>query len=291
MSTAGVVFADPTSPTTRRNPLRRIIIISTAIAVLIGASAAYASFNNYSASFRFSPTKAGSTKSPVPVGFTQTYNAFGTNGDLAAPLTDIKTSIYGLKADAKDFPTCSASKISALKSDSFCPKKALVAQGPVNSTLVPSKTPKGPGSPCNPYLHVWNGGVGKGGVGKVTFFFVIIPSKGYSCGALTTGAAAPYFGTVKQHGKYLVTDVFLPPDVSTQAAGLKGIYGALTRTVLHWAKLTTRVKGKTVAYQESFGCQGGKRPWSMSFKATNFPTAPGGTTSTKQVSGSANCTK
>jgi hypothetical protein len=264
--------------------VRRTIIIGTAIAMLVGASAAFAAFNTYGAGYKFSPTKAGSAQSPVPMGLTQTLLASGTNGNHAAPLIDLKTTIYGVKANGKNFPTCSASKIAAMKSDSFCPSKALVAQGTVNSQLVARSAPKGGAAPCNPYLHVWNGGQG-----KVTFFFVIIPSKGYTCATLSTGSSAPYFGRVTQQGKNMVLDVSLPPDVSTQAGGLTGVYGALIKEVLKWNKLSTRVNGKTVGYLESVGCKSGKRPWSQQYTAVNYPSQPGGSKSTQTVTGSAKC--
>ncbi len=267
--------------------MRRTIIIGTAIAVLVGASAAFASFNTYGGtSYTFSPNKAGSARSPSPLGFTQILHASGTSGNHAAPLVDLKTTFYGIRSNGKNFPTCSASKIAHLKSDSFCPSKALVAQGTVSSLLVASSTPQGPATPCNPYLHVWNGGQG-----KVTFFFVIIPTKGYTCGSLSTGSSAPYFGVASQQGKNMVLDVKLPPDISTQAGGLTGVYGALTKEVLKWNKLTTRVKGKTVGYFESVGCKSGKRPWSQLYTAVNYAGAPGGSKSTQTVTGSATCSK
>ena len=83
--------------------MRRTIIIGTAIAMLVGASAAFASFNTYSAGFKFSPTKAGTSSKPVTVGFLQTLGAGGTSGNRAAPLTDLKTTIYGIKANGKLF--------------------------------------------------------------------------------------------------------------------------------------------------------------------------------------------
>ena len=50
---------------------------------------------------------------------------------------------------------------SPLKSDSFCPKKALVATGPVNSLLGGTDLTHEPARACNPFLHVWNGGPGQ----------------------------------------------------------------------------------------------------------------------------------
>ena len=54
------------------------------------------------------------------------------------------------------------------------------------------------------------------GQGKLWFFFTT--HSALQCAGLTTGATAPYPGTVTQQGKYEVTDVPLPPDVSTKVA-------------------------------------------------------------------------
>ena len=117
--------------------MRRIIFIGTAVVVLIAASVAVAAtLNTYTAKLAFSPTKAGSKSNPVATGFIETLTAKNaTSGLRAGALIDIKTTIYGLVSNAKKFPTCDGNKISAMKSDSFCPKKALIATGPVNAIL------------------------------------------------------------------------------------------------------------------------------------------------------------
>jgi len=249
--------------------LRRIIIIGTALAVLAAAATAIAAtqLNSYTASFSFSPSKAGTSSKPVPVGYRDTLGAASTTpGNRAAPLVDIKTTIYGVQSNAGKFPTCSAAQINAnhLLWDKSCPKGSLVATGKVNAKLGPATTLVGAGTPCNPGLHVYNGGKG-----KLVFFFYIDPTKGLSCGTLKTGASAPYPGFVKQVGKNLVTDVPLPPDVSTSAGGLNGVYGSLILQDLNWLKLTKNVGGKTVGYQESIACKGNKRPFSVVFTAVN----------------------
>ena len=58
---------------------------------------------------------------PVPVSYTQDIKAQGTNHNRTAVLLDIKTKIYGLKADGKDFPTCSLQTIATNHSDASCP--------------------------------------------------------------------------------------------------------------------------------------------------------------------------
>ena len=250
--------------------------------MLVGASAAFASFNTYSASFKFSSSKAGSSSKPVPVGFLQTLHAGGTSGNRAAPLTDLRTEIYGLVANGKYFPTCSLNKIATAKNDNVCNPKAEVATGTVNSLLGASSLPKSAGTPCNPGLDVWNAGSN-----RVVFFFTA--KSATQCGGLQTGATAPFYGVVSQQGKNMVLDVPQPQDISVKVAGLQGVYSSLILEKLTWKKLTTKVKGKTIGYLQSVGCKSGKRPWTQSFSALNYPGQPGGVDSTQTVVGSAKC--
>jgi hypothetical protein len=268
--------------------LRRIVVVATALAVLIGAVSAYAAtsgFNSYTAHLKFSPNKAGSAKAPVPGGFTQKYVADGTGGNRTAPLTDIKTKVYGLVYDGKDFPTCSLATIQAAKSDTGCPKGALVATGSITATLGPvtdtsASSPQN--APCNPLLHVWNAGQG-----KVVYFFVD-QGPGHLCagGAVPTGFVGPFPGTIKTVGKTLVMDTPIPPYVSFP---LTGVAGSLTGETLTWKKVTKKLKnGKTVAFGASIGCKNGKRPYSVTFTAEN---GPGGQVQSGAVTGSQKCTK
>jgi hypothetical protein len=264
--------------------LRRIIIIGTALAVLVTAGVALANLNTYGATFSFAPLGAGSTHKPKNIGFNQTLSAAGMGGNRAAPLVDIRTSIYGLKSNGKYFPICTAAIITRdhTKWDANCPKGSLVAQGPVNAILGASITPAAPGSACNPYLHVYNSGQG-----KLTFFFVVFGK--YQCAGLKTGASAPFPGTIRQVGKLEVTDVPLPPDVSTEAGGLKGIYAALIKENLTWFNNTTKVGRTTIGANQSVACVGHKRPWKVQFTAQKFPTQAGPNTVTQTVAGSSPC--
>ena len=128
--------------------MRRIVVVATALAVLIAAASAFAAtggVNTYTATLKFSPNKA-----KTALGYTQKYVANGTNGNRTAPLTDIKTVIYGVKSDGKDFPTCSAKKIAAAGSDTGCPKGALVATGNITATLGPAAAERWGQSPRGP---------------------------------------------------------------------------------------------------------------------------------------------
>ena len=252
--------------------MRRIVVIATALAVLVAAvSAAYAAtggLNTYTATISFVPNKAGSNKTPATIAFAQKYVAIGTNGNRTAPLTNIKTTIYGVKANPKGFPTCSQAKIANAHSDVGCPKGALLATGSITAILGPTADPSrsNPNQiPCNPLLHAWNGGGG-----KIVYFFVD-QAPAHSCGPLLTGAVGPFVGTAKQNGKNLVQNTPIPASVSFP---LTGVEGSLTSETLHWLNVTRKENGKTVAYATSVGCKSGKRPYSVTFSAQSGPGAP-----------------
>jgi len=263
--------------------LKKIVLIATTVGLLVAAGAAYAALNTYSATLKFSTKAHGTAAKPVPLGYTQDIKASNTTaGQRTGVLTDITTKIYGLKADGKDFPTCSLNKIAAAKSDTVCPKGAKVASGYITSTVGSSKNFTQPGSACDPTLDVWNSGQG-----KLTFFFVITPTHQCLGGALKTGDVGPYPGTYKTRGKNLVIDVPVPRYISFPVGGLAG---SLETEHLAWAKLTKKVHGKTVAAVASVGCQGKKRPYSIAFTA-NLPDSNGnpGPSQTTTVKGSGSC--
>jgi hypothetical protein len=266
--------------------LRRIIIIGTALAVLVTAGVALAasSFNSYTGSVTVAPGQAGAVSSPNPVGISEKYTAANTTpGWRAAPLKDIQTWIYGVVSDGKDFPKCSPARITANHTlwDKACPKGSLVGQGATNALLGPGGDATSVGTPCNPYLKAYNGGQG-----KLVFFFNEFGP--YQCAGLSTGASAPWVARVYRTNGYLVIDSALPPDVSTQAGGLKGIYGSLILQQLAFPKMTKRVHGRRVAYNASIACKRGRRPYKYVFTAQNFSNL-GSNAQTVTVSGSQRC--
>jgi len=263
--------------------LRRIVVIGTALVVLLAAVSAYAAtsgLNTYGAKIKFSPNKAGSKTAPAAIAFTEQYVAGGNNGDRTAPLTNIKTTIYGLAINAKGVPTCSATAIANAHSDAGCPKAALIATGSITAILGPTADPSASDPnqiPCDPLLHAWNGGGG-----KLVFFFVD-QAPTHACGPIQTGGVPPFVGSVKNVGKNLVQNTPIPSYVSFP---ITGVEGSLTSETLHYLKGLHKVKGKTVAYNSSVACKSGKRPYSVTFTAES---APGAAPQSGTVTGTQKC--
>ncbi len=253
--------------------MRRIIIIGTALAVLGAAGAAYAAFNNYNGS---SLTISKGHKN-TPLSMVEKLQANAPSGDRAAPLKNIKVTIYGVKLDVGKLPVCTDSKIAAQKTKPTggCPAGSVIGGGRVHSLLGSGSNPsQSVGTPCNPYLNVFNGGPGK----QIFYFYAKSIS---DCAGLTTGSTAPYDSTIKYSGKNAVINVPLPPDISTKVAGQNNLYGSLITEVLNFGK---KVNGKV--YMTGVACKGGKRPWSITFTAQDYGST---NTETQTVKGSSPC--
>src|SRR5579871_371291 len=99
--------------------MRRIVLAVTALVALIVTGAAYAAtLNNYTGTITTSESGAGTAAKPVALSFTEHLTAQNvTAGMNAAPLTDIKLTLSGMKANPQYFPKCTAAQISAALSD------------------------------------------------------------------------------------------------------------------------------------------------------------------------------
>jgi hypothetical protein len=256
------------------------VLIAAALGCLVAAASAYAALNTYSAGLKFKSKSPGTAAKPVPANFTQDIKASGVAPNRTAVLTDIKTTIYGLKADGKHFATCSFNSIQNAHTDAGCAKGAMVASGSITAAIGSSTDFTAAGAPCAPLLHVWNGGQG-----KLTFFFVDQAPSHLCVGTtIKTGDVGPYPATYKNVGKNFVLDVPVPDYVSFPLKRSGGVAGSLETEHLVFA---SQKKGKKMSL-ESVGCKGTKRPWTMTFKAI-LPTT--NQTETKSVSGSSPCSK
>jgi hypothetical protein len=269
-----------------------LIFIGTALAVLVGAAAAYAAtnFDTFSATQTFTPNAAGSATHPSPLGSTEQWMAMGNPSGNAAPLTKVVAKTYGVVYNGGKFPKCTAAQINnagvAHNWNAVCPHGSLIGGGPVQSTLTPSTG--GKGVACDPYLKVYNGGQN-----TQTFFFTMYPQAPgmqYTCasGAVHTGTGcAAYSGNLSHSGKTAIETINLPGCASTNAGNV-GLYAALQNLKVTYKDLTKKVNGKTIGYSQSIGCSSGKRPWSFTFTAQNFK-GKSPSTQTTTVSGKQAC--
>ena len=115
--------------------MKRIAVVITALAALGVAATSHAAINTYSAGITMTSPKAGTASKPVPTGYTENLQVHGLNGNRAGVQLDIKTRIYGVVENGKDFPTCSLKQIANAHTDAMCPKGAKVATGSITATV------------------------------------------------------------------------------------------------------------------------------------------------------------
>jgi hypothetical protein len=265
-------------------PKKILVAITASLVVLVAAASAYAAINTYTAKIT-GLTKGGTAAHPKATGFTENLTAKGTNGNRAGLLSNITTTIYGVKANLKGLPTCSLNSIAAAKSDTGCPKGAALATGYIHAIVgspTNFKTSDPSATPCNPGLDVWN----EGG-GKAVYFFVDTAAHNCDKLGLKTGSTGPWQGTIKMSGKNMVMDTPIPAFVSRPLGTLAG---SLSLEHLIWAKSLKNSKGKSQVVFESVGCKGKSRPYSTSFTAA-IPTgtSTNGPSSKSLVKGKAAC--
>ncbi len=262
--------------------MRRILVVTLALAVLGGAAAAYAATNSPDqATITFNSKKAGSKQNPNPISWNLNITGSpGPGGQRPAISNEFTIKIYGMTVNEKNFPTCSATQIANAHGagDTVCPKKALVATGSIQALLGPSGNATDPGTSCDPVLDVWNSGQG-----KLTYFFVTTPTHMCLNGALTTGGTPPYPGTYSQQGKYFVSVVKVPSTINYPVGGL---VGSLQSETLAFKSQSTQVHGKKVLSQASVACLNGKRPYSV---IINWAPISGGASQTETISKKAPC--
>jgi hypothetical protein len=280
-----------------RSEFRPIIISGAALVALLGAAAALAAgnFNSYQATLTFckstpsftstscAPSAPGTRRHPVAEAVHEIWTIRGNNGHNAAPYTRSVAREYGITTDAKDFPVCTAKMINNAGYSrgwtKVCPDGSQIGSGSLNVLLVPYNhaTVSNP-TQCNPWLTAWNGGVQKGRQVQVFFIeeYPQAPGRQYTCigGAIHTGATAAYNGYItlpsSANRNTWSIDTAQPPQDSTSAGGVHGLYASLVKLKLVYLRLTRKKDGHTVAYMESIGCVNGKRPYSFTFYAQNY---------------------
>ena len=124
MSTAGALSAVTARTTPHKEEyLRRkaLVAITAGLVVLVAAASAYAAINTYTATVT-GLVKGGTPAKPKPTGYAEQLTATGTGGNRTALLSNITTTVYGLKANLEGLPTCTLNSIAAAKARCSVPE-------------------------------------------------------------------------------------------------------------------------------------------------------------------------
>jgi hypothetical protein len=234
--------------------MRRTVALCVALCAMLAISAVAfaAQVNTYTVSGSTSPTKAGTTKKPVPVKLNFNYTV-GEQSQQRPALID-KYAIFfgGIRVNGAAFPKCTAASINAAQGDAGCPAGSAVGTGSIENQAGATNDPSQNKLTCHLDLTVYNSGPGKGAL--------------YLKGGPPT---CPLAISQAIDAKYVKKAAGVSLQFTVQGTLLHPVPGIDNSVVLVKStikKMTKTVKGKKVGYYESVGgCKSGKRQIKVTF--------------------------
>ena len=140
--------------------MRKMVIALTAMFALSIAAFAYAQaaqVNTYEVTASTNPTKAGSSKSPVPISLAFNYAVGEQNNNRPAVIKKYSIRFAGIRVNPSAAAVCPASTLES-KGPSGCPAKSLVGTGFIENETGATNNPADKSIECNAALWVVNHG-------------------------------------------------------------------------------------------------------------------------------------
>ncbi len=249
--------------------MRKLIALgAVAVAALVVAAVAYgAQVNTYTVNGSVSPTKPGTAKKPVPIELKFDYTVGEQTGQRPSPVKTYSIAFYGGRTNGALFPKCTAAQLNAAQSDSGCPKGSAVGTGVIINAAGATADAADKSIACNLNLTLYNSGQDKAALWLKGGPSTIV--QGSPCViAISQAIDAKYVSAFGGKGVALQFDV--PANLLHPIGGLDNAVTQVTSTV---KKLTARKNGVTHGYYESTGCQGSKRPITVTFVSEAGQTA------------------
>ncbi len=233
----------------------RIIAVAVCATLVVTAVALAAQTNTYTVTGSITPSKAGTTKKPIPVAVNFDYTVGEASNQRPALINQYYIKFDGVRVNGARFAKCTAASINNTGDDSKCPAKALVGTGNVENQAGPTDDPSKHDLKCHLNLKVYNGGASKGALflkgGPPTCPINISQAIDANYIASSTGTTL----------RFAVQGTLLHP--------LPGIDNAVVQVNSKIKRVTTKYKGKTVGYyQTTGGCKAKRRYITVTFKTT-----------------------
>lgn len=247
-----------------------LLFAVAALAVLGIVATALAVTNTYTVTGSVSPTAAGSTKKPVPVGIKFNYTVGEVDNQRPAPVDKYKIKFDGLFVNTDAFKGCTAQAINAAGSDAPCPAAAKMGSGSISAIIGASNDPSQNSLKCYLAMTFYNS---RKNHAALYIKGTQNAPAGRNCPAEISQAIDAAFvrsstGTTLQ---FVVQKSLLHP--------INGFDSSVVNVQSTILRKTAKVKGKKVGYyQAQGGCKKGKRAITVTFhqegglnrKAQNF---------------------
>lgn len=239
--------------------MRKFRILALAVVGLMAFAAVALAVqeNAYTVSGSVSPKDSGTKKSPKPSSLTFGYTVREKNGNRPALIKKYSIHFAGMQVNTNYFKGCSAAKIDSEQTDANCPKGSLMGTGSVENQAGATSDETSKAVSCHLDLKLYNSRNNKAAI-----YLHGAPNSdpAKNCPLTIDKAIDANFvrnstGTALQ---FTVDDTLLHP-----TTGFDNAVVLVKSTV---RKATTKVKGKTRGWFESWGkCVNKKRAITVTF--------------------------
>lgn len=243
--------------------MRKIVILAIGVMAMAITAVAFAATNTYRVSASTSPTKAGTTKKPVPVAVKFSYQVGEVNNQRPTGIKQYKISFAGLNVNTKPFKACTAARINADQTDAHCPSAARMGSGSVFAVVGAPSDPSAQTLKCYLALTFYNAGRNHAALYLRGTQAAADPSK--SC---ITDVSQAIDASFVRNSKG-TTLQFTVPDTLLHNSGFDVVVKDVTSTI---NKKTATVKHKKVGFFQSVGgCKKNKRAITVTFTPESGP--------------------
>ena len=261
--------------------MRKFLALVAAVAVVGSlAAVAYAAVTNkYAVTASTSPTKAGSSKRPVPIAVNFNYTVDEVEGKRPSAIRKYSIRFRGLIVNNNLFPSCTQAQLQAANGKTAC-AKAVVGTGRVENKAGAVNNESDRSIDCKLHLTVYNTRNRRG--------LLLLEGGPADKGYVATQQCPLEFGT--SNGVIPVNYVrrgadtaleFTVPDNLLYPAGRTVVQNSVVKVTSKITRRTKRVRGKTRGYYESQGgCRKGKRTVVVVFTPESGPSGTASTNAT-----------
>jgi hypothetical protein len=217
-------------------------------------------------SSKTTPSKAGTSKKPVPIAINFDYSIGEVDNKRPSPVRKYSIQFGGTQVNPKVVPACAKSKIDAPGGPKNCPPKSIVGSGFIENETGNRADANDKSLPCNASVQVVNGGARKA-------YIYVAGSPGSSdprtkC-VIELASAIP--ANFVRRGNATALEFTVPDSLLHPAPTLSNAVKRVTSTV---KRVTKRIKGKNRGYFEAVGgCKNGKRFITVVFTPETGPQA------------------
>jgi hypothetical protein len=250
--------------------MRKLWVMGAAAMLLLAiaavAIAQTAVTNTYDVDGGTTPSKAGSSKKPVPVQVRFDYQVGEVENRRPIPVKKYSIRFFGLTVNSSAAAKCSQATIDN-EGAAGCPAKSIVGSGYIENETGQTSKPEDKSVPCNAKVTVINVGDRKANIYVEGSPTATDPRE--KCAIqLAAGIPANYVKRGKATAlEFVVPDSLLHP-------GTPNLSNAVKRVQSTIKKITKKIKGKTHGYYEATGgCSKGKRKIQVVFTPETGPTA------------------